>query len=1831
MPQQNNNTAPSFSVGNGKRTLIGYGNVYAHNVFVQDDGKIIVAGKSVTNDLSNLLVVRYNSDGNLDTIFSGDGIHFEPFYGAYESAQSIIVQDDGTIIIAGKANNGTSSNLAIAKYNSNGSLNTVMYGSGSPVPDFNSPDLDQSVVVQKNGKILAIGEIGYRDGNGRWYADFVVNRYDVNGSMDTGFSQDGTVRTNIKRINIAESIEVQQDGKILVAGYGDYDGGSIVLVRYNIDGSLDTNFSADGMLTTQLSSSKAYSTKQQTDGKILVTGTDGTDVVLLRYNNDGSLDTAFSGDGIVTTDLGTRYDAGKMIAIQDDGRIIVACSVDGHASIVRYLSNGSLETIFDQAVVTAQDIRIQKDGKILVVDSAHNNFTVVRYNSDGTLDESLGVQSNTLGGSATYTEGGPAVILDSNVQVYDHELSDAKSYGGASLKLMRHGGANIEDQFSANGTLAPLVAGNNLVVEGVTVGNVIRNSGGELEITFSDNATQILVNSVLQQIAYSNSSDTPSASVKIDWTFSDGTLASQDAESYTNVSLIASNDQPTGNVFINGNFSQYSTLSASNTIEDKDGLGIITYQWKANGNSIQGAIDETYTLTQEEIGKVITVTASYIDGYGTAEYVTSAGSPSIANVNDAPEFIKGKVVTEAMDSESVVLQSDGKILVLGYAATEKDNYVTNDVTIARYTVDGDVDFTFANNGMATTIFYGHDIYESTPVSSYGRSVFVQEDGKILVVGEAQSRSQHLNSVYYDVALVRYNADGSLDNSFSEDGKKTIFLINNHDYGRDVMVQSDGRIVFVGYNVNYWGEDFIIERINSDGSDDMSFTGGYDAVNNSYDAIYYSRAQSVVMQSDGKILVAGYTVTEDNGYYNMAHEWQSVFNNYNFRLLRLNQNGTYDETFGANMNGVVDADITGINDYGHDVVVQSDGKIVIAGQANYNNNLALVRYDAWGMLDTSFGDHGKITTDIDNPGSKISLAVQLDDKLIVAGGNTLFRYNSNGSLDRGFSGDGKTIISEDFNAMSVAIQSDGKILVAGSYSQFGSALFRYNSDGTIDKSFGSIKRTYYNCDTDNPVLIDQTLKIYDADFADGDNYGGATLKISRHGGANSDDVFTSTSNLRPMVEGSDLVVENIVIGTTIKNSDGILSVTLNNNATSHLLESFIHKIAYSNTSDHPAGVIQIDWTFSDGNSGSQGPGGPLSAINSTFIHIGDMYQDTTAPIVIEFTPIDGSTNVAVGSNIALVFSEVIQRGIGPINIRKDSATGSIVESFDTATSNRISISGSDLIIDPTLDLSSNTHYFVTFASGTISDFAGNNYTSTTAYDFTTAGSPGDTTPPTITGYAPADNATNVAVGSNIVLTFSEAIQRGTGLIQLRNGSADGALIENFDAATSNRITITGTTLTIDPTADLAAGTHYYVTFAAGTITDNAGNNFNGTTTYDFTTETLMLGGTAESWLYLASYPDLMAAFGADSYAAAAHYNAYGRNEGRTITFDAWGYLASYEDLRGAFGTDTTAATRHYVQYGASEGRTITFDAWGYLASNGDLINAFGTDTGAATKHYVQYGASEGRSITFDAWSYLASNGDLINAFGTDTGAATKHYVQYGASEGRGITFDALSYLASNGDLINAFGTDTTAATRHYVQYGASEGRTTTFDALSYLASYADLQAAFGTDTAAATRHYVEYGYHEGRTISTFVLTGTEGNDNLIGGSSTDIIYGQGSNDTLDGGGGADTLNGGQGDDTFQFTSASDIGLTAGNRDVIEDFTAGQDQIDLTAIDANTSLAGTQAFSGTLLSTTDPFTQAGQLRFDSSEGILYGNTDIDAEAEFALELIGVTALQVTDLVL
>jgi methionine-rich copper-binding protein CopC len=208
---------------------------------------------------------------------------------------------------------------------------------------------------------------------------------------------------------------------------------------------------------------------------------------------------------------------------------------------------------------------------------------------------------------------------------------------------------------------------------------------------------------------------------------------------------------------------------------------------------------------------------------------------------------------------------------------------------------------------------------------------------------------------------------------------------------------------------------------------------------------------------------------------------------------------------------------------------------------------------------------------------------------------------------------------------------------------------------------------------------------------------------------------------------------------------------------------------------------------------------------------------------------------VNSNLVLTFNENIKVGTGSIMIYK-SSDDTVARSI-AITDTQVSISGATLTINLTNNFSNNKSYYMKIAAGVIKDIAGNNYAgllTNADYNFTTIAA-ADTAAPTLSTKAPADNATNVPVNSNLVLTFNENIKVGSGSIVVYKTS-DNSIAKTI-AITDTQVSISGATLTINPTNDFSHNKSYYVKIAAGVIKDIAGNDYAGLLTnadYNFTT-------------------------------------------------------------------------------------------------------------------------------------------------------------------------------------------------------------------------------------------------------------------------------------------------------------------------------------------------------------------------------------------------------------
>jgi uncharacterized delta-60 repeat protein/LPXTG-motif cell wall-anchored protein len=372
----------------------------------------------------------------------------------------------------------------------------------------------------------------------------------------------------------------------------------------------------------------------------------------------------------------------------------------------------------------------------------------------------------------------------------------------------------------------------------------------------------------------------------------------------------------------------------------------------------------------------------------------------------------GKVTTNIGNQPSVdqalnlAMQSDGKFIIAG----DTNIGGSLDFSAVRYNADGTLDNTFGTRGKVTADF------NNTGDNDFGRSVLIQSDGKILLIGYSEMSGS------LDFAAVRFTTSGTLDNTFGNAGKATADIGNNtSDQVVSATLQADGKILIVGSSYINNERDFAIARFTTNGALDTTFgTGGKTTT----DLGVHDWGNSVTVQTDGKIVLAGYSEITDHN---------------ELAVVRYNTNGTLDNTFGTG------GKVTTVDESseGYSVVLQADGKILVSGRA-YNNStsyFAVVRYNTNGTLDNTFGTSGKVTTDFGNNRSEaVAMTSQTDGKIILAGNvyigsayaYAVVRYNINGTLDNTFGTSGKvtTVFDVISNAVSVAVQADGKIIVAG---------------------------------------------------------------------------------------------------------------------------------------------------------------------------------------------------------------------------------------------------------------------------------------------------------------------------------------------------------------------------------------------------------------------------------------------------------------------------------------------------------------------------------------------------------------------------------------------------------------------------------------------------------------------------------------------------------------------------------------------------------------------------------------------------------------------------------
>ncbi len=374
-----------------------------HNsVVIQPDGKIIAAGTSLTASFTNdFALVRYNPNGTPDTSFGTGGRLYADVGGRNDIVPIILLQPDGKIILVGQSRNAQDRNtISIFRFNADGTADTSFGTNGVTLSAFTTSgtrgDTPGDAVLQPDGKIVVTGA---------WQGTaFCVGRFNANGSVDNGFGTNGNLcaTTSPAGTGLMNSIALQTDGKIVVGGEfatsftNPFD---FIVFRFNQNGTQDTSFDGDGYAITDFNSSydEVRSIHVQADGKILAVGRSGINgspqynFGLARYTASGTLDTSFDGDGkAVAFPDNTAGSEDYSSVLMANGKIVVARyrtqpspGISTDAQLARFNADGSVDTSFgaggqiiNSALKEIWDLALQADGKIVAVGWNQSNFSI---------------------------------------------------------------------------------------------------------------------------------------------------------------------------------------------------------------------------------------------------------------------------------------------------------------------------------------------------------------------------------------------------------------------------------------------------------------------------------------------------------------------------------------------------------------------------------------------------------------------------------------------------------------------------------------------------------------------------------------------------------------------------------------------------------------------------------------------------------------------------------------------------------------------------------------------------------------------------------------------------------------------------------------------------------------------------------------------------------------------------------------------------------------------------------------------------------------------------------------------------------------------------------------------------------------------------------------------------------------------------------------------------------------------------------------------------------------------------------------------------------------
>jgi uncharacterized delta-60 repeat protein len=349
--------------------------------------------------------------GQLDTGFAGDGANsFNVTGNSPDRGQSIAIDGSGNLVVAGYTGSGTNGSFLVARFTAAGALDVSFDGDGWTTTAFTdnpgNGNTGSGVAIDSLGRIVVAGPINGRLGN----SEVGIARYLSTGALDTSFDADGKVEINVGAIDSPQAMAVDSSDRIVTAGHTSTPSNTVLLTRTLVDGSPDASFGTGGVATGTAGFARALLI--DSSGRLLIAGFTSTgnasDLILQRFNSDGSLDASFGGAGTTVFDLGGKEQA-YALAFDASGRIITAGSTGVGATarmlVTRFSADGVLDTSFGGgdgyveiapggAAGVAYGLGLDAGGNILVTGTSGTNTGIAKLDDTGTPDPGFGTNGS---------------------------------------------------------------------------------------------------------------------------------------------------------------------------------------------------------------------------------------------------------------------------------------------------------------------------------------------------------------------------------------------------------------------------------------------------------------------------------------------------------------------------------------------------------------------------------------------------------------------------------------------------------------------------------------------------------------------------------------------------------------------------------------------------------------------------------------------------------------------------------------------------------------------------------------------------------------------------------------------------------------------------------------------------------------------------------------------------------------------------------------------------------------------------------------------------------------------------------------------------------------------------------------------------------------------------------------------------------------------------------------------------------------------------------------------------------------------------------------------